>query len=82
MMVDRTALVGHITASVIMTVVNLALMMQMDVIDCAGRSQIIRNVAFSFDVVLKVRDEQRHDPGKLGHQKESQEPGGKSPQSA
>jgi hypothetical protein len=81
-MVDRTALVGHITAGVIMTVVNLTLMMQMDVINRAGCGQIIRNVVSSLDIVLKVRDEQRHDRGKLGHQKETQEPGGKPPQSA
>jgi hypothetical protein len=81
-MVDRTALVGHIDAAVIMTVVNLMLMMRMDVIDGAGCSQIIRNVVCSLDIVLKVRDEQRHDRGKLGHQKETQEPGGKPPQSA
>jgi hypothetical protein len=81
-MVDRTTLVGHIDAGVIMTVVNLMLMMQMDVIDRAGCGQIIRNVVFSLDIVLEVRDEQRHDRSELGHQKETQEPGGKSPQSA
>jgi hypothetical protein len=81
-MVDRAALVGHATARVIMTVVNLMLMMQMDVIDRAGGGHIISNVAFSFDIVLKIRDEQRHDRGKLGHQKQTQEPGGKPPQSA
>jgi len=70
-MVDRTTLVGHIDAGVIMTVLNLMLMMRMRVIDGTGCSQIIRNVVFSFDIVLKVRDEQRHDGGKLGHQKEA-----------
>jgi hypothetical protein len=78
-MVDRTTLVGHIDAGVIMTVVKLMLMMQMDVIDGASCSQIIRNVVCSLHIVLKVRDEQRHDRGKLGHQKETQEPGRKPP---
>ena len=81
-MVDRTTLVGHIDAGMIVTVVNLMLMMQMDMIDRAGCSQIIHNVVCSLDIVLKVRDEQRNDRGKLGHQKETQEPGGKTPQSA
>lgn len=81
-MVDRTTLVGHIDAGVIMTVVNLMLMMQMDMIDRAGCSQIVRNVVCSLDIVLKVRDEQRNNRGKLGDQKETQEPGGKPPQSA
>ena len=79
-MVDRTALIGDIDATVIMTVVILILMMRMNVIDGAGCSQIIRNVVFSLDIVPKVRDEQRHDRGKLGHQKETQEPGGEAPQ--
>ena len=81
-MVDRTTLVGHIDAGVIMTVVNLMLMMRMRVIDGTGCSQIIRNVVCSLHIVLKVRYEQRHDGGKLGHQKETQEPGRKSPQFA
>ena len=68
-MVDRTTLVGHIDAGVIMTVIILILMMRMRVIDGAGCSHIIRNVVFSLDIVLKVRDEQRHDRGKLGNQK-------------
>ena len=81
-MVDGTTLVSHINAGVIMTVVNLKLVMRMRVIDSACCGQIIRNVVFSLDIVLKVRHEQRHDRGQLGNQKETQEPWGKPAQFA
>jgi hypothetical protein len=81
-MVDRTTLISDIDAAVVMTVVILILMMRMGVIDGAGCCQIIRNVVFSLDIVPKVRDEQRHDRGTLGHQKETQEPGSKPAQFA
>ena len=81
-MVDRAALVGHIDAGVVMTVVALMLVMRVHVIDSACCGQIIRNVVFGLDVMLKVRDEQRHDRSTLGHEKETQEPGGKPPQFA
>jgi hypothetical protein len=33
-----------------------------------------------FDGMLKIRDDQRHDGGKLGNQKDAQEPGSKPSQ--
>jgi hypothetical protein len=86
-MVDGTTLIGYIGAGVIMTGVivtgiNPMRVMSVHVIDSTGCSQIIRNVALSLDIVLEVGCQQRHNGGKLGHQKETQEPGGKPPQSA
>jgi hypothetical protein len=66
-MVDRTTLVGHINAGVIMTVVNLHLVMRMRVVDSTCCSQIICNVALSLDIVLKVGNEQRRDRGQLSN---------------
>jgi hypothetical protein len=80
-MMNGAALIVHIDLAVIMRA-GLMLVVRMDMLEIAACSQIISNVVHSFDIMLKVRYQQRHNRGKLGHQKETQEPGGKPSQFA
>jgi hypothetical protein len=80
-MMNGAALIVHIDLAVIMRA-GLTLVVRMGMLEIAGCSQIISNVVHSFDVMLKVRHQQRHNRGKLGHQKETQEPGVKPSQFA
>jgi hypothetical protein len=80
-MMNGAALIVHIDLAVIMRAV-LMLVVRMGMLEIAGCGQIISNVVHSFDIMLKVRYQQRHNRGKLGHQKETQEPGGKPSQFA
>ena len=73
---NGAALVAHIDLAVIMRA-GLMLVVRMDMREISGSSQIISNVVHSLDIMLKVRYEQRHNRDKLGHQKETQEPGSK-----
>jgi hypothetical protein len=81
-MMDRTALIAHIDAGVIMLGAVLIVVMRMDMLERAGRSEIICDVVLSLDIMPKVGYQQRHQRGKLGNQKETQEPGSKSSQLA
>ena len=78
---NGAALIVQIDLAVIMRA-GLMLVVRMGMLENAGCSQIISNVVHSFDVMLKVRYQQRHDRGKLSHQKETQEPGDKASQFA
>ena len=80
-MMNRAALIVDIGPAVIMLAV-LMLVMRMDVLERAGCGQIVSNVVYSFDIVLKVRYQQRHNRGKMCNQKETQKPGGKPSQFA
>ena len=82
MMMDRAALVVHIDAGVIMLTISLVSVMRMDVIESAGCSQVICNIALSLDIVPEIRYQQRRHRGKLSNQKKAHQPGGKSPQFA
>jgi len=80
-MMNRAALIVDIGPAVIMLAV-LMLVMRMDMLERAGCGQIVSNVVYSFDIVLKVRYQQRHNRGKMCNQKETQKPGGKPSQFA
>jgi hypothetical protein len=73
-MMNGAALIVHIDLAVIVRAGLMLMMRRMDMIESAGCSQIIPNVIHSFDIVLKVRYQQRHNRDKLGHQKETHEP--------
>ena len=81
MMMNCAALIVHIDTGVIMLAV-LMLVMRMDMLERAGCGQVVSNVVYSFDVMLKVRYQQRHNRGKMCNQKETQKPGGKPSQFA
>jgi hypothetical protein len=82
MMMDRAALIAHIEAGVIVLRATLISVMRMDMIESAGCSQVVCDIALSLDVVPKIRYQQRHDRGKLGKQKEAHQAGSKPPQFA
>jgi len=79
---DRAALIAHIDAVVVMLGAILIVVMRMNMLERAGCSEIICDVVLSFDIMAKVRHQQRHQRGKLGNQKKTQEPGSKSSQLA
>jgi hypothetical protein len=80
-MMNGAALIVHIDLAVIVRA-GLLLVVRVEMLEIARCSQIISNVVHGFDIVLKVRYQQRHNGGKLGRQKETQEPGSKPSQLA
>jgi len=82
MMMDRAALIAHVEAGVIVLRATLISVMRMDMIESAGCRQVVGDIALSFDIMPKIRYQQRHHRGKLRKQKEAHQAGSKPSQFA